>query len=214
MSLDTHQAISCFETLAKASTAVVEGEEITGRFSEVSTLVIVDAVQVCESFANCPGHPASIARFTARFGPLLSPRSADGRFKFRIDEWVTAQFFFRKTWEELSSMKSAGELTTVIRRPTQIVFSEKGNRLRVETFNDLLYLCLFTIPRERLRVCPATDCGKCFVALHLKQAYCGRNTCLAWGKRKLKLEYWNRNKKELLAKRSRKRGNDGSRKTR
>ena len=33
MSLDTHQAISCFETLAKASTAGVEGEEITGRFS-------------------------------------------------------------------------------------------------------------------------------------------------------------------------------------
>ena len=213
MSLDTHQTISCFETLAKAESAVVDGEEIAGVFSEASSLIIHDSIQACESFANCSNSPVAIARFTARFGPLLSPRGSDRKFRFRIDEWSTAQLFFRKTWEELSSM-GTGELTTILRKPTRVVFSAKGNRLGVETVSDLLHLCLFTIPRERTRVCPVPGCQKYFVALHLKQACCGRDLCIAWGKRKLKLEYWNRNKKELLAKRSRKRGNNGTRKAR
>src|SRR5215469_12489594 len=213
MSLDINTTFSGFETLAKAESAEVEGAEITGSFSEATLVLTGDAARVCESFANHPNEPAAIARFTKRYGPLAIPRGTNAEFRFGVDDWVKQQAELRDNWRELAALSNLGSrrvacLQTNVPRPIQIVFPGKGFRLRLATVLDLMYVHLLSIPREYIRVCPAANCGKCFVALHLKQTYCGRPACVAWGKKKLKLEYWNRNKKELLAKRKKKREND------
>lgn len=80
----------------------------------------------------------------------------------------------------------------------------EGVALQAQSFLTLLYLCLAAFPSERLRVCPAPECvAPYFVAHHLKQTFCGTESCKEWGKNKLKLEYWNRNKERLLAERKR-----------
>jgi hypothetical protein len=89
---------------------------------------------------------------------------------------------------------------------SRLIFSRKGNAIQQERFFDLINLCFGGLPWERVRFCPADGCEKpFFVATHLKQTYCGDLVCVEWGKRKLKLEYWNKNKERFLAERKRNR---------
>jgi ribosomal protein S27AE len=99
----------------------------------------------------------------------------------------------------------------------RLEFFKKGIVFKAEQFDTLIDVCFASIPVDRRRVCPAPGCTTpYFVAHHLKQIFCGKDECIQWGRRKLKREYWERNKARLLAKRKRERsgGNNVARKAR
>ena len=218
MSLDRHLTILQFQTLARVEEAHHEGAEIVGCFAKQTPLVIRDLVVLCEAFANCRPDEGEILRFTCRYSPLSVVAAPGEEFRFPVKEWVQLQERFRWSWEvstprelkkhkevETWDWKEVGNIVA-FEGTNFLKFTRRGVVFQAEKLRTLIDVCFGAIPLERRRVCPAPDCKKrYFVAHHLKQTFCGNRDCIEWGKRKLKLEYWERNKKRLLADRKRKR---------
>jgi ribosomal protein S27AE len=193
-------------TLAKTEEAHLEGQEVVGTFCASIPLVISDVVQICEDYANCSAKGSEIVRFTRRYGPVHVAANPGKSFRFPVEEWICWRKIFRDWWRQLAGLAGDpasrdAESKVGFHGHNLFVFSRKENSFETDTLNSLLALCFGAIPRERLRVC--APCGEYFVAHHLKQAYCGKYKCKEWGERKLKLEYWERNKKRFLAERKR-----------
>lgn len=204
MSLDASLTISRFELLAGTAEVKLDGETISGTFSN-SPLVISNAARVCEHFANFPETASHILRFTKKYAPICEEAEAGKKFHFDIHEWRAWRTTFRNSWKcvaELASAHDYQEKVWSFPKKSRLIFSKHGNALQVGRFLDLMNLSFGGLAWERVRVCPAPGCEKAFfVATHLKQTYCGDAVCVEWGKRKLKLEYWNRNKERFLAER-------------
>src|SRR5215472_11044757 len=212
LGLDTRLVVSQFLTPAKTEDAWLEGDFVVGKFAKDEALIIDNVVRVCEVFANCSDEPKRIVEFTKRYAPPHNRALPGGMFRFSLQEWWNWHREFREDWEDLTPDK----FTPLIREATGVSsltelqrtlplgvdewfqFSPKFVAFKTSYFSRLLKLCFTAIPLERLRVCAAPDCQKRYVAHHLKQTFCGSNECRNWGKRKLKLEYWKRNKERLL----------------
>jgi hypothetical protein len=207
MSLDTHLTISRFELLARTEEAALEGGGVVGRFSK-TPLVITNVARICEEFANHPETDAGILRFTKKYAPLVNDAKPDGTFRFELYEWRAWRTTFRNNWKsvvEAPAEYDRGEKTWSFPKGSRLIFSRRGNALEQRRLLGLINLCFGGLPWERIRICPAPGCERpFFIATHLKQTYCGDQLCVEWGKRKLKLEYWNRNKGRFLAQRRRK----------
>jgi hypothetical protein len=211
MSLESKLTISHFELLAKTQEADLDGESIIGQFAKIP-LVIHNLARACEEFANCPETPSQILRFTKKYGPLMNSAEPGGTFRFELCEWRTCQQFLRSGWRVLArtirvrAPHEWNEKYWPFPKGSRLSFSREGNTLQLDRFFDLINLCFAALPWERIRFCPAEDCETpFFVATHLNQTYCGDRVCIEWGKRKLKREYWNRNKHRFLAERKRNR---------
>jgi len=190
-----------------------------------------------EEFTNWPGDPASILRFTWRFGPLHAKAEPGSKFRFRCDEWRDDQEGFRFLWElvhyepPLQASDSWGKTTSqgfdeVVR------FDGAGGWRLITSANDkweyvdgaLLYSTanlfrfmlfeMLAIPRERLRRCARPDCPHpFFVAVHLKQNYCS-GPCAAWAQREWKRQWWADQGKQCRSRRRRSASKGGKRGTR
>jgi hypothetical protein len=208
MSLDSQITISRLESLVGTATAKLEREVIVGRFGE-SSLVIGNAARLAEEFANCPETPARILTFTTKYAPLLNPAKPEAAFRFELAEWRTCHQIFRNNWRSIAGADpeyDRGEKAFAFPPGSHFIFSRRGNRLQFHRFGHLLTLVLGSLPWECVRFCPAPECKKpFFIATHLKQSLCGNRVCIKWASRKRKLEYWNRNKPQFLAKRKRNR---------
>jgi hypothetical protein len=202
--LDRNLTISRFDLLAGTGEAHLEGEMIVGRFAK-TPLAITSAARFCEKFANSSETPTQILRFTKKYAPLTDYAKPDEPFRFELCEWRAVRGNFRKSWETVVKFyadSDKDEKSWHIPKGSHLLFSSRGNALQLERFEDLINLCFGGLPWERVRICPAPGCEKpYFVADHLKQRYCGSKVCYEWGQRKLKLEYWNRNKGRFLAQR-------------
>ena len=211
MNLDAPFAISHFMTLAKTKSARLCGDEIVGRFAESKPLFLANAKTVCERFANCDGSGEAVLKFTRTYGPLNIAVAPGKLFRFQLDEWQKAQSEFLWTWRTttpsmlpeleklgVASRKQIGRIAFL--EGCYLRVSRQGNRLGAEKLSTLLNICMAAIPVERLRVCPAKGCTKpYFVAHHLKQTLCGADKCKAWNGKRLKREYWAREKGPILA---------------
>jgi hypothetical protein len=209
MNLDSTLAISRFVALAKTAECHFERDEIVGTLDLEKPVVIKNVRLFCEEFANWKDTPDQILHYTRKYAPIdVGPR-AGSSFRFPIGVWVSCQRIFRTTWRMLApggELHSAGmaerEKRFALTKGFSLVMGQGANSIEAERLWLLLNLCFGSLPLERVRVCPAPNCRTpYFVATHLKQTYCGNNDCVEWGKRKLKLEYWNRNKEKLIAKR-------------
>jgi hypothetical protein len=229
MNLDINLSISRFQTPAGTKRASLRGATIIGEFAIDRPLVIDDPIKMCEVFANCPESPQRILRFTQIYGPLEIEARPGNPFEFPLSRWREWHGRFKWYWEKMApstlvpdlpaiAVSDLGELARILNlRGAHLEFSPRlGNSLVTDRFSTLMDICFTAIPIVRLRVCPKPDCLKCFVAHHLKQVFCGDLKCIAWGRRKLKLEYWERNKERLLAERKeeRKGARNVTRKTR
>lgn len=222
--LDSTLVISKFLTLARTGEARIEREQIVGRCSRES-LELRHAKDICEDFANCGESPNDILRFTKNYGPLIGESRRGEAFRFDLSEWRKIHAAFRENWRDtfasnwqpLGSEKSlspdakcyVSRRIDLRRAPwgrLELGFDWQGTGfLETDSLLTLLNICFVAIPYERVRVCSSPNCKfPFFVAHHLKQTFCGTQRCIEWGQRKLKLEYWNRNKKQLLAKRKQK----------
>ena len=219
MGLDTQLTISRFELLAKTGKARLNGEVIEGTFGD-SPLIVRNTARICEEIANCPDSPEAILRFTLKYAPLETPTKSGEKFQFELCEWRAFRKTFRNNWQSVFTVIRGWDRSAKMwsfPKGSRLIFSPTGNTLQQDRFLDLVNLCFGALPWERVRICPAPGCEKpYFVAAHLKQVYCGDRVCVAWGKRKLKLEYWNRNKERFMKERklNRKERLDGSNKAR
>jgi hypothetical protein len=219
MSLDINLSIPRFQTPASTKSASLMGNTIFGEFEVNEPLVVDDPIKLCEVFANCPESPQRILRFTQIYGPLEIEARPGKRFEFALSRWCEWHSRFKWYWENMApsallpdlraamGVSDLGELSRTLNlRGVHLESSPRlGNSLVADRFSTLIDVCFTAIPIVRLRVCPKPDCLKCFVAHHLKQVFCGDAKCIAWGRRKLKLEYWERNKGRLLAERKKER---------
>ncbi|MGA2417140.1 MAG: hypothetical protein ABSF59_22015 [Candidatus Sulfotelmatobacter sp.] len=218
MSLDIHPTIMGLETLVKTETAQLEGERVVGIFARSHRLVIVDVARTCEAFANCPESGAGILSFTRRYAPLRVIAAPGEPFDFALSEWRQSRKRFQWQWKQSTptelqkhseleglDLKNLGRMVA-LEGGNFLRFSRRGVVLQAEQLSTLIDVCFAAIPVDRRRFCPAPGCKRpYFVAHHLKQTFCGNKECIDWGKRKLKLEYWERNKRRLLAERKQKR---------
>ena len=204
--------ITRLEVLAGTSEASLDGEHIAGRFGD-APLVITNEGRLCETFANCSDSCAQILRFTKKYAPLVTAMPGQG-FRFCLQEWLFYRDRFRDEWKGIARTHSASSLKEIkavfpaatmvvpnvfiFGRGSSLISSRDGIVLQQSNFLELIELCFHGLPWDRIRLCPAPECKKpFFIAAHLKQNYCGSTECVAWGDRKAKLSWWNRNKKRL-----------------
>jgi hypothetical protein len=208
--LDSSLTISRLELLVKTQEAALDGETIVGRFAKIP-LAIYKPARLCEEFANSLATPSQILRFTKKYAPLMNSAKPDGAFRFELSEWTIRHQMFRDVWRVLARTLGKEDPQKFEKywpfpQGSRMTFSRTGIVFHQDRFFDLINLCFAGLPWQRIRFCPAEDCETpFFIATHLKQAYCGDQACVEWGKRKLKLEYWNRNKERFLAERRRNR---------
>lgn len=206
MSLDAQLVISRFQLLAGTKEVRIEGDRLIGRFSH-NPVVVRNFVRFCEAFANATHSDRDILNFTRKYAPVaLSVYPKPGAFfNYEVYEWTGAQVGFRNTWKEVATTTSSidkGEKKIPLSQGSLLIFSSSGNTLQPERAIDLVDLAFGCLDLNRIRICPAPECRRrFFVATHLKQTYCGNTNCVEWGQRKLKREYWERNKEHYLEQR-------------
>jgi hypothetical protein len=228
MSLDTRLTISRFVTLAKPGETTLVGDRVRGRIVQ-GYVVVTDPILMAERFANWPSSPASILRFTRKYGPLKSTEIADGWYAVKIKEWCQWQRYFQGTWRMTSPANLAEAAASLGIAPQDLgrgirlgdgsflTFHRSGAELLVKDMWTLIDVCLSVIPLKNLRVCKAPDCAKpYFVAHSMKQKLCGAEQCKRWNELRLKREWFEREKGPILEKRKRirKGENDGTHKAR
>jgi hypothetical protein len=206
MTLKEHLRISRFQIVAGTKEAQLDGDTISCQLT-TAPLVIRKPVALCEEFANSPDTPSRILRFTKKYAPLsfgnvLKPGD---QFVFELDGWQGYQNLFRRAWKR--RMSNAGSLGPEIRvlrewefpERSRLIFSRNESTLELQSLTDVINLSFAWLPWNRIRFCPAEGCeAPFFVAAHLRQTYCRAESCMDWGDRKLKREYWSRNKERLL----------------
>ena len=214
--LDDPLTISRIESLARTERAELKSDSVVGRFA-TSPLIITSASRLCEEFANSPETPAAILQFTRKYAPLTyeGGRAVEANFKLDLEAWRFQQRMLRERWVGTSNslrqarsarLKIDGAYSWTFPSGSVLHPSLLGIVIQIPGFLNVVELCFALIPLERIRACPVPGCTKpYFVADHLKQTYCGCASCVEWGARARKLEYWNRNKEHYLAKRKQKR---------
>src|ERR1017187_266040 len=80
----------------------LSGDAVIGQFKP--KLVEIGGardVRLIETFVNWPDDAKSIVRFTRRYGPLEIPAIPGAPFEFHLDEFKTAQEYFRDIWRNV-----------------------------------------------------------------------------------------------------------------
>jgi hypothetical protein len=215
-------------TLAKPVDAKLVGDTVRGKIVN-DYVVVADPILLAERFANWSSTPQAILNFTRKYGPLKSDSIVKGQYTVDRGEWCRWQKSFQDSWRMISpanlptadsiGVSHHSDLFRQIRlsEGSFLRFHHSGAALLVKDMWTLIDVCFCAIPIERLRVCTARDCAKpYFVAHHLKQTLCGAALCKGWNERRLKREWFEREKGPILAerKRIRKGEKDGTQETR
>jgi hypothetical protein len=196
------------------------GDQVHGQIVK-GFVVVTDPALMAERFANLPRTPASVLKFTQKYGPLRSVPVVKGTFSFELKQWYEWHRLFQNVWE-ITSPQNLPDPGTIgmasyervakgvnLGEHSNLSFGPDGAELLVKDMWTLLNVCVSTIPLERLRICKAPNCTKpYFIAHHLKQTLCNSKLCKKWNQLRLKREWFEREKEPILAERKRRRKED------
>jgi hypothetical protein len=198
-------------TLAGVESAVIEGEDfVVGRWRKDMVYLTNRAVKgrapsLVAKFANWDDSPEQIARFTLRFGPLVTPTErGDLVFSQSISDWRDFQGFIRRQW---AFGRSLG-YKVGMRQGEEIHIDKDGkvSTVVLESLARFLEFELWTAPRAyRLKfACP--DCKSPYlIASRVDQQVGDHPDCMAWAQRKFKKEWWTANGEKWRKERAKKR---------
>jgi hypothetical protein len=156
---------------------------------------------VAQRFANCPGTPEAIRRFTEGYGPPGLTQGV-GEFRFSVDEWVKSQHEFEKFWRVLAKGGTPARYTPL---PGDAVeFRGKWLHLRCGTLWTFMTYELLSQP-AKVRLCERPDCKHpYFVAQHGKERYCSTG-CSNWSQAQSKKRWHESQRQKRMASQSQRR---------
>jgi len=142
--------------------------------------------RLIEDFLNWRSDPASILRFTRKYGPLRDQPTASKAFVVPWFDWKLDQRRLQSLWQQ----RRVFELSDAETHGGSLALGKRWLTYLAVNLFVFLYMDLVTCEAKRLRMCKRADCPTpYFIASHLKQRFCSDN-CAEWGQREWKKQWW------------------------
>lgn len=133
---------------------------------------IRDALRV---FVSSPLDNGSIVNFTRLYGPLFAVFDQGKPFhEFKpVAEWKRLQRVFLRIWHfSIQADTTKLPLSSPIEGPAFLLVHDGVTGVGFGQWSDALRAVLLAIPRDDLRECQLSGCGKPFIADHRAARYC------------------------------------------
>ena len=166
---------------------LVDTNKIVGRFkATLEEFYGPPKRRLIEDFLNWRSDPASVLRFTRKYGPLRDEPTASKEFVVSWFDWTLDQRRLQSLWQQ----RRVFELSDAETTGGSLALGKDWLTYRAVNLFVYLNMDLVTCENKRLRMCKRADCPTpYFIASHLKQRFCS-DKCAEWGQREWKKQWW------------------------